>query len=46
VPRLVSANYLQISADIQDMLSSVLANQASPAQALHTTAQQLAKLSS
>ena len=46
VPRLVSANYLQISADIQDMLSSVLANQASPAQALHTTAQQLAKLGS
>lgn len=44
VPRLVSANYLQISADIQDMLSSVLANQASPAQALHTTAEQLAKL--
>lgn len=46
VPRLVSANYLQISSDIQDMLSSVLANQASPAQALQTTAQQLAKLSS
>jgi multiple sugar transport system substrate-binding protein len=46
VPRLVSANYLQISADIQDMLSSVLANQASPAQALQATAQQLAKLSS
>lgn len=44
VPRLVSANYLQISADIQDMLSSVLANQTSPAQALHTTAEQLAKL--
>jgi len=46
VPRLVSANYLQISADIQDMLSSVLANQATPAQALQSTAQQLAKLSS
>jgi multiple sugar transport system substrate-binding protein len=46
VPRLVSANYLQISSDIQDMLSSVLANQASPAQALQTTAQKLAKLSS
>jgi multiple sugar transport system substrate-binding protein len=46
VPRLVSANYLQISSDIQDMLSSVLANQASSAQALQTTAQQLAKLSS
>jgi multiple sugar transport system substrate-binding protein len=45
VPRLVSANYLQISTDIQDMLSSVLANQVSPAQALRTTAQQLAKLS-
>jgi multiple sugar transport system substrate-binding protein len=46
VPRLVSANYLQISSDIQDMLSSVLANQATPAQALQQTAQQLAKLSS
>lgn len=46
VPRLVSANYLQISSDIQDMLSSVMANQASPAQALKTTAQQLAKLAS
>jgi multiple sugar transport system substrate-binding protein len=46
VPRLVSANYLQISSDIQDMLSSVLANQVSPAQALRATAQQLAKLSS
>lgn len=42
VPRLVSPNYLQISADVQDMLSSVLANQASPAQALKQTASQLA----
>jgi multiple sugar transport system substrate-binding protein len=46
VPRLVSANYLQISSDIQDMLSSVMANQASPAAALKSTAQQLAKLAS
>lgn len=44
VPRLVSANYLQISSDIQDMLSSVLANQVSPAQALKSTAGQLAQL--
>jgi multiple sugar transport system substrate-binding protein len=44
VPRLVSPNYLQISSDVQAMLSSVLANQASPAQALKQTASQLASL--
>ncbi len=44
VPRLVSPDYLQISADVQDMLSSVLANQASPAAALQSTAAQLAAL--
>jgi len=44
VPRLVSPNYHQISADIQAMLSSVLANSQTPAQALKATAQQVAQL--
>lgn len=45
-PRLVNAHYSEISADVQDMLSSVLANQESPAQALKTTAAQIAPLAS
>jgi multiple sugar transport system substrate-binding protein len=44
VPRLVSPNYHQISQAIQAMLSSVLANQQTPAQALKATAQQIAPL--
>jgi ABC-type glycerol-3-phosphate transport system substrate-binding protein len=40
----VSPNYHQISADIQAMLSSVLANSQTPAQALKATAQQVAQL--
>lgn len=45
VPRLVSPDYLQISTDVQNMLSSVLANQTAPAQALSQTAAELASLS-
>ena len=45
-PDLVSAHYPQISADIQSMLSSVLANQQSPAAALKSTAGQLASIGS
>lgn len=37
-PRPVSPNYLQISSDLQDMLSSVFSNQAQPAAALTRTA--------
>jgi multiple sugar transport system substrate-binding protein len=43
-PRLVNAKYSQISADVQDMLSSVLANQQSPSSALKSTAAQIAPL--
>lgn len=45
-PDLVSAHYPQISADVQTMLSSVLANQQSPADALKSTAAQLASIGS
>ncbi|HEX5267461.1 MAG TPA: extracellular solute-binding protein, partial [Acidimicrobiales bacterium] len=37
-PRPVSAGYLQISSDLQDMLSSVFSNQTQPAAALSRTA--------
>lgn len=43
-PDLVSAHYPQISADVQSMLSSVLANQQTPAEALKSTAAQLASI--
>jgi multiple sugar transport system substrate-binding protein len=43
-PRLVNARYSQISSDVQDMLSSVLANQQDPASALKSTAAQIAPL--
>lgn len=43
-PRLVNAHYSQISSDVQDMLSSVLANNASPGSALKSTAAQIASL--
>lgn len=46
VPRLVNPDYHEISADLQDMLSSVLANEQTPAQALKATAQQLSQLAS
>jgi multiple sugar transport system substrate-binding protein len=45
-PRLVNARYSQISSYVQDMLSSVLANQQSPADALKTAAAQIAPLAS
>jgi multiple sugar transport system substrate-binding protein len=45
-PRLVNAHYSQISADVQSMLSSVLANQESPAHALQATAAQIASIGS
>lgn len=44
-PRPVSPNYLQISSDLQDMISSVLANLTSPAKALSATAAQVKSLS-
>jgi multiple sugar transport system substrate-binding protein len=40
-PRPVSPNYLQISSDLQDMLSSVFSNQTQPATALSQTASQV-----
>ncbi len=43
-PRLVNPRYSQISSDVQTMLSSVLANQQSPASALKSTAAQIAPL--
>ncbi|HLH65604.1 MAG TPA: extracellular solute-binding protein [Solirubrobacteraceae bacterium] len=46
VARPVNPNYEQITADLQNMISSVLANQQSPAQALQSTAQQVAPLAS
>lgn len=45
-PRLVSSHYSEISSYVQDMLSSVLANQESPSQALKTCAQEIAPLAS
>lgn len=45
-PDLVSAHYSQVSSDIQTMLSSVLANQQSPSQALKSTTAQLTTIGS
>lgn len=43
-PRIVNAHYAQISTDVQNMLSSVLANQQSPASALKSTSSQIASI--
>jgi multiple sugar transport system substrate-binding protein len=44
-PRLVNPNYQQITQALQDMISSVLANQQSPASALKSTSGQIKTLS-